>query len=332
MLSICTTIKNRSRVTVDERQLILFPNCVRSLVASAGPDVPCELVVTDWRSDDWPLAKWLEQTAAPLSVRLLTLDGPFSRGRGLNLAANAAGGSVLFFIDADVLLCPEVIRHGLKHVREGRAFFPVFFSFDDPQHSSGSWIDYAYGQCMVSRAHYEASGGWPEYDCWGKEDDDFHARLKSLVEVVRENVPGFCHQWHPTDLEWKDQYSARAPIRQREKQQLLQAVPELLQFVPHGERVILVDEARFGNHPVSEFVTVPFLEHDGEYWGLPADDAVAVAELERLRQDGARYIAFAWVAHWWLEHYTGFHEYLRSTYRQVLASEQFVLFDLRERN
>ena len=61
MLSICTTVKNRSRVHVEGRELLLFPNCVETIVrARGGVADGLELVVTDWESDDWPLAEWLE--------------------------------------------------------------------------------------------------------------------------------------------------------------------------------------------------------------------------------------------------------------------------------
>ncbi len=59
MLSFCVTVKNRSRVDVDGRRLELFPACVASIVAACVDRVDAELVVADWRSDDWPLAEWL---------------------------------------------------------------------------------------------------------------------------------------------------------------------------------------------------------------------------------------------------------------------------------
>src|SRR5215510_8347818 len=102
MLSICTTIKNRSRVTVEGRELLLFPRCVESIRASVGRELPCELVVADWGSDDWPLDEWLPGAASPIPVRIIQLDGTFSRGRGLNAAARAARGDLYFFADSDV--------------------------------------------------------------------------------------------------------------------------------------------------------------------------------------------------------------------------------------
>ncbi len=66
MLSICMTVKNRSRVPVDGRELMLMPNCVQSIVDSVGSGFECEIVVSDWGSDDWPLQEWLVEAAAPV--------------------------------------------------------------------------------------------------------------------------------------------------------------------------------------------------------------------------------------------------------------------------
>src|SRR3954452_23100413 len=87
-ISVCVSLKNRSRVEHEGRDLALFPNCVRSL-ADAAADIrdsgPVELVVADFHSDDWPLAAWLSAAAGGvLRVRVIPLDGQFSRGRGLN--------------------------------------------------------------------------------------------------------------------------------------------------------------------------------------------------------------------------------------------------------
>ncbi len=74
---------------------------------------------------------------------------------------------------------------------------------------------------------------------------------------------------------------------------------------------------------------IPFLEKNGQYWGPPADDETAVREFERLRQAGASYIAFAWPAFWWLEHYADFARHLRSRFRCVVENQRLVVFDLR---
>jgi hypothetical protein len=210
MISICITVKNRSRLTVDGHVLTLFPNCVESIVDSVARRRDCELVVTDWRSDDWPLTKWLEQAARPLPVRLLELQGPFCRGRGRNEAARAAQGETLLFLDADTLLCPAVVQSGASHVLQGKAYFPVLYSFKGPEHARGWWRRTGYGNCMLSRTTYELVGPWPEYATWGAEDTHFYQHVVQVCKVVRDEVPGFYHQWHPDDLAWKDRYARGA--------------------------------------------------------------------------------------------------------------------------
>jgi hypothetical protein len=91
---------------------------------------------------------------------------------------------------------------------------------------------------------------------------------------------------------------------------------------------ILVGQHELGDTPIPECRTIPFLERDGQYWGPPADDEIAIQELERLRRTGAAFIVFAWSAFWWLDYYAAFHRYLRSRYPCRLENDRLVAFDL----
>jgi hypothetical protein len=75
---------------------------------------------------------------------------------------------------------------------------------------------------------------------------------------------------------------------------------------------------------------LPFLERNGEYWGLPADSQEAIREIERMRQSGCTHIVLAWPAIWWLDYYREMTEYLRTRSRCVLESDRLRIFDLRE--
>jgi hypothetical protein len=99
-------------------------------------------------------------------------------------------------------------------------------------------------------------------------------------------------------------------------------------LIPAGETLILVDQEQFGASLVAGRRVFPFLEKDGKYWGPPADDEQAVRELERLRHAGARHIIFARHVSWWLDHYQGLREYLRSNFRLVGDDPRMIAFDL----
>jgi hypothetical protein len=114
-------------------------------------------------------------------------------------------------------------------------------------------------------------------------------------------------------------------------QRMYLATRELEDMTPLGHTLIIADNpAQWG---IDTMLTgrrvVPFLEHEGLFWGKPEDDAVAIQELERLRTSGASFMVFAWPAFWWLDYYSGLHQHLRSNFRCVLENERLVIFDLR---
>jgi hypothetical protein len=113
------------------------------------------------------------------------------------------------------------------------------------------------------------------------------------------------------------------------RQRIASTADDIAACVPQGETLILVHEEEFDVSDVApERHVIPFLERDGQYWGSPENDEIAIEELERMRRDGATRIAFAWPAFWWLEHYTGFNEYLRGHYNCSLENDRLVAFDL----
>ena len=86
----------------------------------------------------------------------------------------------------------------------------------------------------------------------------------------------------------------------------------------------------------------PLLFVDEGAWGLgsvagrqkidfpsPADDQLAIRQLERMRAEGSSFLVFVWSTFWWLDHYAGLHSYLRSHFTCALDNERIVAFDLR---
>jgi len=111
-------------------------------------------------------------------------------------------------------------------------------------------------------------------------------------------------------------------------EQVRLADQELTRLIEEGERFILVDDEQLRGEIARDRDAWHFLERDGEYWGLPADDETGIAELERLRRAGARFIVFAWPAFWWLDYYSQFNRHLRSQFRCVLENDRLVVFNL----
>lgn len=106
------------------------------------------------------------------------------------------------------------------------------------------------------------------------------------------------------------------------------AMQEIASVIPAGKRLILVDENQWGCEILPEFDALPFLEHDGQYWGAPLNDEIAIQELERMRQAGASFMVIAWPAFWWLDYYSGLRNYLSSNFRCVLDNSRLIVFDL----
>lgn len=112
--------------------------------------------------------------------------------------------------------------------------------------------------------------------------------------------------------------------------QMYLVTQDITSIIPAGATFILVDQAQFGSMVAPERHAIPFLEHQGQYWGPPQDDSMAISEFERLRSAGAQFIVFGWPAFWWVEYYTTFHHYLRSQFPCVLRNDRLVVFDVRQ--
>jgi hypothetical protein len=110
---------------------------------------------------------------------------------------------------------------------------------------------------------------------------------------------------------------------------LYRAVQDLGLLVAPNVPFILVDEDQFGSDFATGRRRIPFPERDGQYWGPPESTESAISEVERLRDRGARFMVFGWPAFWWLDHYAGLHEHLRSRYPCTFESDDLKVFDLR---
>ena len=111
----------------------------------------------------------------------------------------------------------------------------------------------------------------------------------------------------------------------------------ITQAVPESHDFILVDDASMSIDVIGDRRPLPFLESGGVFNGWPDNDTEAIAEIERMRADGASFIVFAKPAFYWLDFYSGLREYLCQrfpclAYRSHPGHAVCVIFDLRQLN
>lgn len=97
-------------------------------------------------------------------------------------------------------------------------------------------------------------------------------------------------------------------------------------------KIVLLDEATLdlGLPTGCGWQLVTFPQSEGQFSGPPTNEHETIAELERWRTSGARLLAVAWPAFWWLDYYQAFAAHLERRYRRLVATENLRVFDLRD--
>jgi hypothetical protein len=213
MLSICVTIKNRSKVPTDKGTLFLFPNCLKSLSHSLTLDDNVELVIADWESTDWPLKDWIERVVPHIPIHIITIKSEgFSAGKGRNIAAEHSSGDVLFFMDADMIVNRPVLSYGMMSVSKGLIYYPtVKYEVENKKqiiHEGG-------GNLFISKDNFLKAGNWPEYWKHGFEDTDFAKQVKGVAAISVNNELSIFHQWHPQTVLFKNIHASLDPVKQK---------------------------------------------------------------------------------------------------------------------
>lgn len=110
----------------------------------------------------------------------------------------------------------------------------------------------------------------------------------------------------------------------------LENVKHLLKStLPPESTLVLADEDQLG--AALQFRQVyPFTEHEGRYWGPPANDEAALQELNRLRERGADYFAIAFPSFWIIEQFPQFAAHLRQEFACRLEGDDVLVFQLRD--
>ena len=108
------------------------------------------------------------------------------------------------------------------------------------------------------------------------------------------------------------------------------AQQELAAVTPADAVVLIADLDQGGFGPtIAGRASLPFLEKDGKYFGPPATDAEALAELDRASGAGASHLAVLWPAFWFFDAYPGWAARLRDGHRCLIDNDRIAVFELR---
>ncbi len=217
-MSFCIAVKNRSVVNVEwngvtrnktfvssyktkpmQFELRLLKNFVSSISNSCPKGAILEIVIVDFNSTDDPPENWIYdivgQSNDDIEIVIVKSDEMFSRGKGLNMAGEAATGDVLFFTDADMLISKEFVIQCFEIALDNnKPFFPICYSYYTPFHKEGWVRSEGWGNLVIPRSYLPKISWW-EKNSWGSEDN----HMKEQLEGQYERQQGVClyHQWHP---------------------------------------------------------------------------------------------------------------------------------------
>jgi SAM-dependent methyltransferase len=141
------------------------------------------------------------------------------------------------------------------------------------------------------------------------------AKYPWIGETYDRGIPNFVHP---------ENY-----LRQAWQSRVLRVAVDIATMTGPGDTIILADEDRFGDMYLPGRVVRPIVERNGMYYGPPSDDEDAIAQLTRMRREGADYLAIGWPAYWWLKHYKRFAAHLNENCQTVLINDDVVIFRIK---
>jgi len=241
-LAICISVKNRSNIIVQPEDPIetykhiakkivdspdcidfeptvkhdgsihlrLLPQMLKSLLSIKKDSDKWTIIIVDYDSSDCNLELMCKEICSDLLPYVIhSVKGyDFSRGTGLDTAAKIAKErkyNSLFFCDSDMLFTDRTIfDKAVAVLEEDKIFYPICFSFTQPDHRRGYWRDSGYGMVFMKTEKYFKSIGWKHNVSWGWEDNELHKQFNK-DKVVRLPCNGYFHQWHPNSIGFKTQ-------------------------------------------------------------------------------------------------------------------------------
>jgi SAM-dependent methyltransferase len=222
--------------------------------------------------------------------------------------------------------CAQTFVHSLTKLGPVVLFSAAIPFQGGTAHLNEQWPDYW--------ANYFSDNGYEAVDClrktvWQNDQVEWWYAQNILIFSQKDYLAG-----NPLlQEEFKNTHSSQLSIVHPKKYldlvRIQLTAQDLADLIPKADKFILVDQEQLREYLALGRDAIPFLEHNGQYWGPPVDGPTATHELQRLRRSGAKFIVFAWPAFWWLDFYWDFTQYLQSRFSCALKNDRLVIFDLR---
>ncbi|CBY13923.1 unnamed protein product [Oikopleura dioica] len=164
--------------------------------------------------DEAKLKKMLDEVKIQYPNYLFEIhnaEGPFSRGKGLQIGAQTCeNGELLFFCDIDMQFTVDFFHRLLENTKPGVAYYPIIFSQFDNKHVGdepdnfqitelrGFWREYGYGMVSLFKEDFDKAGGFDvKIIGWGMEDVYLASNVVSNnIRIMRTTEPKLVHVFH----------------------------------------------------------------------------------------------------------------------------------------
>ena len=174
------------------------------------------VIIVDFNSRDMKLDQLMKHTLKLKHYKYLSMDGPFNKVRGQNMAIDSVSNpnDIIFTCDLQLNIPMNMIESIRKHTTQGISVYTPLLrrlncgviSFDGP----GMWEVFGYGLVSMFKTDWKAIGGMSvEFgEKWGGEDWDLVDRVLRIgYHIHRLRMPALVHFHHLREGAWYIGYS-----------------------------------------------------------------------------------------------------------------------------
>jgi glycosyltransferase involved in cell wall biosynthesis len=107
------------------------------------------------------------------------------------------------------------------------------------------------------------------------------------------------------------------------------SIKDIQTLIPESTPVILIDDDAWNaGRDIAGRERLYLLEKNGQSWGIPVDDSIAIDALEERKNQSAGFLVIVWSAFWWLQYFPVFWHFVRERYPLILENDRLLIFSL----